>query len=114
MEDEGCLSVLNCCEGDIKISFDKADPQEVARASRIIKDMLKRGYFLFVEIDGEVKKVAKFDEEYEEYILADGPEDPAVTVPNPNLPKVKGKPGRKKGIPMRRTKATGVGRTAGG
>lgn len=114
MDDEGSLSVLNCAEGDIKISFNKADPQDVARASRIIKDLLRRGYFLFVEIDGEIKKVKRFDAEHEEYILADGPENPAETVPDPALPKVKGKPGRKKGVPMRRTTATGVGRTAGG
>jgi hypothetical protein len=100
----GLLDVLNCNEGHIRIEFDKADAAEVARAKRIIQDMLRRGYLLFVEHKGQQKQVKRFDPKEEVYILADGPEKP----PEPLKRK------SRKGIPMRKTRATGVGPTAGG
>lgn len=109
---DGSLSVLNCAAGDIRVSFDKDDPQEIVRAKRIIKDMLARGYLLFVEQPEGLIPVKKFDPEREVYILADGPtEEPEPAVEGEQPKKKRGRP---KGVPMRTTKATGIPRTAGG
>lgn len=69
------LSILNVGAGDTKISWDKANPSEVIRTGRIIKDMLRRGYALLVEVerDGEKRyeRALDFDENKSEYIIAD-------------------------------------------
>ena len=92
------LDVLNCARGHLKIEFDKSKPKEIKRAKEIIQDMLRRGYTILVEHDGQTSRVVDFDPDREVYIVQDGPK----------------KGGRKKGVPMKKSKATGVGRTAGG
>jgi hypothetical protein len=81
----GTVNILNVGEGDIKLSFDKANPAEVIRASRIVTDMLKRGYALLVAVPptpgNEFAKpvytrVHGFDQNTNEYIIADF--DPSV------------------------------------
>jgi hypothetical protein len=70
----GTLDVLNCCAGHMSFSFDNGDPLELERAKRVVTDMLKRGYALFIEDkDGKLAKVKKFDPKRAEYIIADGP-----------------------------------------
>jgi hypothetical protein len=98
----GSLFIPNVGEGHLEFSFDKAKPEEVEKAKRVITDMLARGYSIFVEVDGELEKVTGFDPEAEMYLI-DPPEE---------KPKRKG--GRKKGVPIRTTKASGVAPTAGG
>ncbi len=51
------VSVLNCGAGDMTFSFDEHDPQECARAERVVQDMLKRGYILFAVVDGKHVRV---------------------------------------------------------
>jgi|CXWL01.1.fsa_nt_gi hypothetical protein len=115
----GELSVLNCGAGDIKVAFDKNNPLETERAKRIIQDMLKRGYALFVEVDGKLQKVRKFDAKRCEYLIADGPmvaapeqEQADDESPRPN-PLKRGRP-KLKSVPMRTSRATGVAPTSGG
>ncbi len=120
----GELSVLNCTAGDIVVSFDKGSAAEVERAKRIIQDMLKRGYALFVhDDDGKLQKVKRFDPETCEYVIVDGPlyagDQSAVDVDqseNENEPKRR--PGRPKKAETRRpltsTRATGIAPTSGG
>lgn len=82
----GTVNILNVGEGDIKLSFDKANPAEVIRASRIVTDMLKRGYALLVAVppapgndDGGKPVYIRahgFDQNTNEYIIADF--DPSV------------------------------------
>ncbi len=67
----GQLDVLNCGRGHLQIKFDKRDEDDRDKARRVIRDMLKRGYLLFVEIDGEQHRVKEFDAERDEYILKD-------------------------------------------
>lgn len=72
----GELGVLNVGAGDTKLIFDKNNPQEMARAARIITDMLKRGYAILIEVpDGKggstAHRVHKFQEDTCEYIIAD-------------------------------------------
>ncbi len=69
------LSILNVGAGDVKVSFDKSNPAERIRACRIVKDMLRRGYALLVEVERDGKKAFEraldFDEDRAEYIIAD-------------------------------------------
>jgi hypothetical protein len=122
----GVLEILNVQGGDVKISFDKANVQETIRAKRIIVDMLRRGYALVVEVerDGEKKyeRVQAFDAERGEYIIADLDADVAETVdaeeevgaPPPAEPEKRrrGRPSTR--LSMQGTRATAVGRSAGG
>jgi hypothetical protein len=78
----GQLDVLNCGEGDIKITFNGDDPMEMARAERIIVDMLKRGYAIFVHGKGDkLIRVHRFKPGKNTYLLADGPDVPPEAEP---------------------------------
>lgn len=97
-------------------SFDEKDPLECARAERVVKDMLARGYLLFANVDGKLVRVKEFDPAKREYIIADGPEShpepPAEVAPDePPKPKKRGGPRR---IPAKGTPVTGIAPTAGG
>lgn len=123
----GTVAVLNIGEGDIKLTFDKDNPAECIRAARVVKDMLRRGYALLVEVsvDGEKKfmRAKDFDEAVCEYVIAAGP-DAYEAVPLPdgdaNAPKTKTKTPKTKAkttqrrVPAETTRAVAVGRTAGG
>lgn len=116
------VSVLNCGAGDMKFSFDPKDPLEVARASRVVKDMLARGYMLFAMTEGKLVRVKKFDAETGEYVLADGPDvapapnPPAEAVDEPEPVKPAGKRGgyKSRRVPAHKTPVTGIAPTAGG
>lgn len=129
----GQLDVLNCGYGHLQIKFDKGNEDDADKARRVIKDMLKRGYCLFVEIDGEFHKVKAFDPERDEYILKD-PADievpneqanpaaegttPATTAEAPTDAQPIRRVGRPRGpskrLSMRTHRATAIGPTAGG
>lgn len=106
----GCVEILNVGEGDVKITFDKDDPADRIRASRIVKDMISRGYALLVEFEpGKWTRAWDFDEEKCEYIIADfdaslAPESQSLSPP-------------KRGGSRRsatNTNAVAVSKTAGG
>ena|SRR5579863_2810245 len=71
----GSIAILNVGTGDTKISFDGNNPMDKVRASRVIKDMLRRGYALMVEIERDGQKaferVQEFREDKFEYVIAD-------------------------------------------
>lgn len=101
------LMILNCTDGDTKFSFDPDKPEDVARADRMITDMMRRGYSIFVEgKDGVLKRATRFDPKTREYILQD-------TVPAERAAKTRGRPpGRR--VPARGSKVAAVGLTSGG
>ncbi len=66
---EGEISILSVGRGDIKINFASDNPEEVEHAKSVIMDMLKRGYMLFVNINGKHARVKDFDPSTNEYIL---------------------------------------------
>jgi len=69
---QGEVGILNVGAGDTKIVFDPKNPQEMIRAARIVKDMLRRGYALLIEIEpGKFTRALDFDETKFEYIIAD-------------------------------------------
>lgn len=111
---KGQLDILNCGEGHLEIKFHQNDVIETARAKRIIEDMLKRGYALFIHgKDDALIRVKRFIAKTGTYIIADGP-----TIPPAAEPIQPAKLGRKlpgmKAVPMHKSKATVVGRSAGG
>ena len=125
----GELSILNVGAGDVKISFDTANVAETIRASRIVRDMLRRGYALLVEVerDGEKKfeRALDFNENTGCYIVADF--DPITEdqkhgegkqteagVPH-LIAEAPAKPhSRRKQVPARSTRAVAIARSAGG
>jgi hypothetical protein len=82
----GEVGILNIGAGDTKLIFDPNNPQDMIRAARIVKDMLRRGYSLLVAIAGtdpvQYQRAYDFDENTFEYIVADL--DPLSTKEIPN------------------------------
>lgn len=112
--DAGEVAILNVGAGDIRLSFNPDDDAERVRAARIVKDMLRGGYALLVEVEKDGKKafqrVKKFRDDTCEYVIADY--DPggggvgAAHRPKPVL--------RERAIPAKSTRAVAVSRSAGG
>lgn len=113
----GSLSVLNCGMGDLEITYNASDVKDMARARRIIGDMLKRGYALFVKgTDEALIRVEEFSEKHNAYVIVDGPTVPAETVPLEETPvEIKPKRGaRRRIIKQEHASIIAVPRTAGG
>lgn len=137
----GTLGILNVGAGDTKISFDKSNPAERARAGRIVADMLRRGFAIFIEVgvrDGKplYQRAEAFDPETSEYLIAgDPPADPgpdsddrAAPAPIPEVPdekeatpparaprggKAKGRAPRRR-VAAEKTRGVAVAPSAGG
>lgn len=140
MSNKGEVGILNVGAGDIKLSFDKSNPGERARAARVIKDMLRRGYVIGVEVPGkpgEYERARDFDEASCQYIIWDfdsaaarladqaealsekiGEEAAAATAPaggeTQPAPRRGGRKTGTKRIPAESTRTVAVGRSAGG
>ncbi len=74
----GTVAILNVSAGDTKLTFDPKMPAEVARAAKVVKDMLRRGFALLVEVGHDDKgplyrRVHDFDEATTEYNTAATP-----------------------------------------
>ena len=133
---KGSIGILNVGAGDTKLVFDKDNPMERARSARIVNDMLKRGYVLFIDTGGKnYQRVLDFKEDVCEYIIADL-ETPATQPKDPDdyeqgaatenveagtegteatEPRKRGKPGRqRKSVPATSTTGVAVHRSAGG
>jgi hypothetical protein len=74
----GELGILNVGAGDTKLTFDPNNLADTIRAKRIVKDMLRRGYAIVIEVPPKVEGGAKswqrvldFLEDSAEYIIAD-------------------------------------------
>jgi hypothetical protein len=96
---DGSVAILNCADGDAKLTFDSGDESEVQRARDVVGDMMRRGYTVSLVVEGEIKameKVVDFDPEADEYIIETQ------------------KPGPKKRVKARGRRAIAVAPTAGG
>ena len=105
----GTVSILNCTDGDTKITFNPRKPADVARAKSVIEDMLKRGFAIMVEDEhGNTQRCTAFDPTTCEYIVGEigqpATED-AVPSTAPKAPRR---------VPVSRSRAMAVGPTAGG
>ena len=87
------IDVLNTGYGDFELRFDPDKPEEVEKAKQTITDMLKRGYAIFVRQGEETRRVRKFDMDRNVYIIGSTPAEE---------------------VPVTKTRATAVGRSAGG
>jgi hypothetical protein len=87
------IDVLNTGYGDFEMHFNPDKPDEVQKAKETITDMLKRGYAIFIRQGGETFRVRKFDANKNVYIIGSTPAEE---------------------VPIAETRATAVGRSAGG
>ncbi len=136
----GTVGILNVGDGDTKLSFDPANPAERIRAARIVRDMLRRGYALLVEIEQGGEKVftraTEFRDDVCEYVIADldptvaaaadaaeeqhhDQQDEAQQVPAPTAgtqgaPRRRGRPPKQRSIPAETARAVVVAPIAGG
>lgn len=134
----GTVGILNVGAGDTKLSFDPANPAERIRAARIVRDMLRRGYALLVEVERDgVKRFERaldFDEAVCEYVIADFDpivaraadqdeshvQEPAQAEPSPTPGAAAPAEPRRRGraakvtVPAESTRAVAVARISGG
>jgi hypothetical protein len=87
------IDVLNTGYGDFALRFDPDKPDDVEKAKQTITDMLKRGYAIFIKQGKETFRVRKFDPDKNVYIIGSTPAEE---------------------VPIAETRATAVGRSAGG
>ena len=122
----GSVGILNVGAGDTKLVFDNSKPDEVAKSAAIVRDMIRRGFVLLIEVgrdsDGPLyRRAHDFDAATAEYIIAgptpDQPEVKAHDQKPASTPRASGK-GKKTGgsfrVPASSTNAVAVARTAGG
>ena len=118
----GDVAILNCTDGDTRISFDPRKRSEVERAKIIVADMLKRGFLLGVMVDGRMERVLAFDEAHCEYIVTDyqppqesGPPAEGVLPPEDIARAQAPRPSRgRKRVSATSARVIAVGPTAGG
>lgn len=120
------IGILNVGSGDVKLTFDKNNPSEMIRSSRIVKDMLRRGFALLVEEppgSGQYTRAHDLREDTSEYIIADGPEiasapiTPEVRLDEPSTADAAATTPRKtnrKSVHASTTSGIAVARSAGG
>lgn len=122
----GEIGILNVGAGDTKLVFDASKPDEVANASRIVKDMIRRGFALFIEIGQNEKgpiyqRAHDFDEATAEYIIAGPASDQEektdgrkpTSAPRPRNTRQKGGQTKRR-VPASTTNAVAVARISGG
>lgn len=122
----GTLQVLNVGTGDTKFIFDPAKPAECERAKKVVTEMLRSGYVLFVELpDGKLRRVKRFNSTQGTYIIEEAEADAqgtqksvaAETAPGGAASRefpAKRKPGRPRSVDAGKVRTVGVARTAGG
>ncbi len=127
----GEVGILNVGAGDTKLTFDPNKPDEVEKSARIVKDMIRRGFVLLIEVGqngaGEplYKRAHDFDESTAEYIVAGVSELPPMETASDEEqagtppPSSKAAPRRRsrrsvERIPASKSRAVAVARTAGG
>lgn len=129
----GVLEVLSIGKGDLKLTLGN-DPDDVEKAQAVIEEMLRKGYAIFVETDDGPSRVQRFNPKRMTYIIAElapgntlpsGPAPPAALTTGTAVkadeviaPKRRGRPPgkrtREREVPVAGSRATAVGRTAGG
>ena len=135
----GMLEVLSVGKGDLKIAIGDSN-KDRADAQRLIEEMLRKGYTLFVETDDGPLKVTRFDPDAMVYVVIDTPdvvsdaatrehmrrwadgeeshpgEESDASAPGSAAkpePTAK-RPRKPRTVPVAGSKTTAIGRTAGG
>jgi len=107
----GMLEVLSVGKGDIKLSVGGSDPAEVEKARKIIEEMLRKGYGIFVEGDNGLTRVKRFNPKRMTYIITEVVDE---TPEEAASPPVKPRRTREREVPVAGSRAKAIGRTAGG
>src|SRR6266567_3435839 len=107
----GMLEVLSVGKGDLKIEIGDSN-KDRADAQRLIEEMLRKGYTLFVETPDGPLKVTRFLPDVMAYVVVDTPD----MAPEPAGPEAEPVPKRQRKlrtVPVAGSKTTAIGRTAG-
>ena len=125
----GTVAILNVAAGDTKLTFDPSNPAEVKRSATIVKDMIRRGFVLLVEVGADEKgpiyrRAHDFDETTAEYIVAgsstpeedeESHEQEPASTPRPRRQgTAKREPAKRRRISASASNVVAVARTAGG
>ena len=116
----GQVGILNVGAGDTKLVFDNSDPDEVAKAAKIVKDMIHRGFALLIQIGENEKgpiyqRAHDFDEATAEYIVVGTvPDEEEKHEQKSTVPARPRRQTQTRRIPAASTNAVAVARTAGG
>lgn len=103
----GMLEILSVGKGDIKLTVGGNDPAEIDKARRIIEEMLRKGYGIFVEgKDGKLSRVKRFSPKRMEYVISEVIDEPEKARA--------GKRTYERRVPVAGSRAKAIGRTAGG
>lgn len=111
----GMLEVLSVGKGDIKLTVGGDNPEEIDKARAVIEEMLRKGYGIFVETDGGLRRVKKFNPKRMTYVIAElAPEPAPVAATAAKAAKAKDHRVVDREIPLAGSRAKAIGRTAGG
>lgn len=109
----GMLEVLSVGKGDIKLTVGGSDPGEIDKARKVIEEMLRKGYGIFVETDKGLTRVKRFNPKRMTYVIAEVVEEPAP-VDLESERQVRARRVVDKHVPVAGSRAKAIGRTAGG
>lgn len=117
----GSLSVPSVGRGHLEISFTEGDAVQEEQARRVIEDMLKRGYSLFIHDETDPKKLIKvrhFDAKHMRYVIAADAGHPTmatadVATRRKSYSKRRGR-SRMRSVPVRSSRSIAIAPTAGG
>ena len=108
----GMLEVLSVGKGDLKITVGGPDPAEIEKGRKLIEDMLRAGYGIFVETDKGLTRVKRFNPKRMSYVVTEfpegEPEEVAGHAPTRQRRTVE------RHVPVAGSRAKAIGRTAGG
>lgn len=109
------LGILNVGAGDTKLVFDPSKPEESKKAAAIVRDMIRRGYAILIEVKDEYgppgyQRVHDFDPNTYEYIIGDIKPEKI----DGRSKEARAARGATRRIPAARARGVSVGRTAGG
>ena len=99
----GVLEVLSIGKGDLRLVLSEDNPDDIERARDLIEEMLRKGYSIFVETARGQRRVKRFNPKHMTYVIVDAPD---ATPPPARDATTE--------VPVAGTRATAVGRTAGG
>lgn len=121
----GNLDTLNCGMGDLKVSFNSDNPDEVAAAKHMVETLLKQGCMIIIKHgDAREERVHAFDPATNEYIVKDYTHAAAAEVPQTDtqsataaetkVTPAKPRKGKSKRVPAKDVNATAIAPRSGG
>lgn len=99
-DEEIVIDVLSIAKGDMRLVLTSTTDEERAKSTKVIEDLFKAGYTIFVETDAGLRRVKKYNPKRQTYVIVD---TPSTTASKPT-----------KEIPAKGTRTKAVGATAGG